>query len=120
MEGPKIQRLYYSAGDVSEIVQIPTHVLRSWEKKFPRLKPSKSKSGRRLFKPHDLNLVMEIKALKGKGYTDEKICNLLKPTGGEEAVKHEVSTKTETARKDYLIFDIYSGLKEILHILDLE
>jgi DNA-binding transcriptional MerR regulator len=45
-------------------------VLRFWETEFPTLKPTKSKSGHRLYRRRDVELVLEIKRLLyGKGFT---------------------------------------------------
>jgi DNA-binding transcriptional MerR regulator len=47
-------------------------VLRYWETEFPMLKPIKSKSGHRLYRRQDLEMVLEIKRLLyDKGYTIE-------------------------------------------------
>lgn len=118
MNDLRIRRLYYSTSDVSEIAKVRPHVLRSWEAKFPNLKPSKSKSGRRLFKPSDLDLVLIIKRLKDEGYTEEKIYNLLKYHGREKLSKVELLHDREKSRKILLFIEIYSCLQEILTILD--
>lgn len=115
MNGLGIRRLYFSTSDVSEIAKVQPHVLRSWESKFPNLNPSKSKSGRRLFKPGDLDLVLIIKKLKDKGYTEEKIRSLLKYHGREKLI---ILHDREKSWKVLLFFEIYSCLKEILKILN--
>jgi DNA-binding transcriptional MerR regulator len=118
MNGLRIRRLYYSTTDVSEIAKVQPHVLRSWESKFPNLNPSKSKSGRRLFRQGDLDLVLIIKKLKDEGYTEEKIRNLIKYHGREKLIKIELLHDREKSGKVILFFEIYSGLKEILKILN--
>jgi DNA-binding transcriptional MerR regulator len=56
-------------GEVSELVGVPTHVLRFWETKFKKITPYKS-NGRRYYKPSDIELIMKIKEmLYEKGYT---------------------------------------------------
>jgi len=99
---------------VSEIVQVPVRLLRIWENKFPYLKPYKSKSGRRLFKPKDLWVVVTIKKLKDAGYTDEKIINLLKHHSIKELVNKDLLANQNKIHNMMLLSEIYKGLNEIL------
>ena len=70
-ESPSIpDRLYFRIGDVAQICGLEAYVLRFWETQFPRLKPSKSKSGQRLYRRSEVELALEIKRLvHGEGYT---------------------------------------------------
>jgi len=63
-------KLYFRIGEVSKLTHTKPYVLRFWETEFPTLKPTKSKSGHRLYRRQDVELVMEIKRLLyGKGFT---------------------------------------------------
>jgi DNA-binding transcriptional MerR regulator len=63
-------RLYFKIGDVARICGLETYVLRFWETQFPQLKPNKSGTGQRLYRRHDVELVLEIKRLThAEGYT---------------------------------------------------
>jgi DNA-binding transcriptional MerR regulator len=53
---------YYTIGEVSEICQLKSHVLRYWEQVFPQLNPNKRR-GRRYYQKQDLVLLLEIKTL---------------------------------------------------------
>ncbi|MCP4648045.1 MAG: MerR family transcriptional regulator [bacterium] len=65
-------RLYYSIGEVSEMLSIKPHTLHYWESAFPSLKPHKNQAGNRCYRPHDLDLVKLIdKLLNGEGYSIE-------------------------------------------------
>ena len=44
-----LDKLYYSIGEVSELLQINASNIRYWEKEFPKLKPKKSTRGNRKF-----------------------------------------------------------------------
>jgi len=57
------QKLYYKIGEVGEITGIPSHVLRFWEKQFPQLAPNKTRSGHRLYKKRDIQVILHIKDL---------------------------------------------------------
>jgi DNA-binding transcriptional MerR regulator len=63
-------KLYFSIGEVSKLTRTKPYVLRFWETEFPMLKPAKSKSGHRLYRRRDVELVLEIRRLLyGKGFT---------------------------------------------------
>jgi DNA-binding transcriptional MerR regulator len=63
-------KLYFRIGEVSNLAQTKPYVLRYWETEFPTLRPEKSKSGHRLYRRKDVEMVMEIKRLLyERGYT---------------------------------------------------
>jgi DNA-binding transcriptional MerR regulator len=63
-------KLYFRIGEVSKLTRIKAYVLRFWETEFPTLKPMKSKSGHRLYRRQDVELVLEIRRLLyGNGFT---------------------------------------------------
>jgi len=65
-------RLYFRIGEVSELTQTKPYVLRYWETEFPTLKPPKSRSGHRLYRRRDVEMVLEIKRLLyERGFTIE-------------------------------------------------
>lgn len=57
------QKLYFSIGEVSKITQLPPYVLRFWEKKFPSLRPQKSRGGHRRYQKKDIELILKLKDL---------------------------------------------------------
>ncbi len=60
---------YFTIGEVAEISNLKSHVLRYWEQVFPQLEPSK-RSGRRYYQKRDVLLVLEIKSLlHDQGFT---------------------------------------------------
>ena len=56
-------KLYFRIGEVSDLVGVKPYVLRYWESEFPDIKPSKSKSGQRLYKRRDVEMLLKIKEL---------------------------------------------------------
>jgi DNA-binding transcriptional MerR regulator len=63
-------KLYFRIGEVSKLTKTKPYVLRFWETEFPTLKPTKSKSGHRLYQRQDVETVLEIKELLyKKGFT---------------------------------------------------
>lgn len=61
---------YKTISEVSEMLDIPAHVLRFWESKFSQLKPMKRSGGRRYYRHEDIALLEMIKSLLyDEGYT---------------------------------------------------
>ncbi len=68
----EIEKLYYSIGEVAELMQVNASLLRYWEKEFDMLKPKKNAKGDRLFTKADIEKIKLIHHLvKEKGYTLE-------------------------------------------------
>jgi DNA-binding transcriptional MerR regulator len=57
------EKLYFRIGEVSELAQLPTYVLRYWESEFAQLKPTKSSTGQRMYRRKDVECVMQIRRL---------------------------------------------------------
>ena len=65
-----IEKLYYTIGEVSEILGVPVSTVRYWDSEFKILKPAKNKKGNRLFTGADLkNLRIIHHLLKEEGMT---------------------------------------------------
>jgi len=54
------EKLYYKIGEVAEILNINTSVLRFWESQFDTLSPSKTRTGQRLYSQRDFDQIKEI------------------------------------------------------------
>ncbi len=66
----KKEKLFYSIGEVADMLGEQTSAVRFWEKEFDILKPKKNKKGNRLFTPKDVeNLKIIHYLLKEKGMT---------------------------------------------------
>ena len=49
--------------EVSQLLDVPPHVLRFWEGKFVSLRPLKRSGGRRYYRPNDIALLRRIRKL---------------------------------------------------------
>ncbi len=64
------KKLFYKIGEACKKLDIQPYVLRYWETEFPFLKPSKSKSGQRVYSEDELKIIGRIKELLyEEGYT---------------------------------------------------
>jgi DNA-binding transcriptional MerR regulator len=69
---------FRTIGEVAGDLDLPTHVLRFWESKFPQLKPLKRGGGRRYYRPEDVQLLRRIRqCLYQDGYTIRGVQKLL-------------------------------------------
>ena len=62
-EATQPDKLYYRIGEVSAITGVPSYVLRFWEGEFPTIKPRRTESGQRLYRPEDVERIRLIKDL---------------------------------------------------------
>jgi len=63
-------KLYFKIGEVSELLGLPSYVLRFWETEFTRIKPKRTPSGQRLYRKKDLVFILKVKhLLYEKGFT---------------------------------------------------
>lgn len=65
-----LEKHYYSIGEVAELFDVATSLIRYWDSEFSTLRPTKSKKGDRKFKKKDveqLNLIYNL--VKDRGFT---------------------------------------------------
>jgi DNA-binding transcriptional MerR regulator len=66
----KVEKLYYSIGEVARMFDVNTSLIRFWEKEFDIIKPKKNKKGNRLFTKKDIdNFHIIYHLVKEKGMT---------------------------------------------------
>ncbi|MBQ6237065.1 MAG: MerR family transcriptional regulator [Bacteroidales bacterium] len=53
-------KLYYSIGEVAEMLGVNTSMLRFWESEFKELRPTKNKRGTRSYTQQDIELLRRI------------------------------------------------------------
>jgi DNA-binding transcriptional MerR regulator len=81
----KSDAAFRTTGEVSEELELPAHVLRFWESKFPEIKPLKRGGGRRYYRPEDVDLLRRIRQfLYHEGYTIRGVQKLLREGGPRE------------------------------------
>lgn len=74
-----MKKLYYSIGEVSKITGVKPHILRYWESLFNELSPSKNKSGKRVYKEQDIQVIIRLRELIQKNkYSTDGAKNVLK------------------------------------------
>lgn len=73
---------FRTISEVADELDLPQHVLRFWETRFPQIKPLKRAGGRRFYRPHDIEILRGIRRLLyGEGYTIKGVQRILKEQG---------------------------------------
>ena len=94
--GGKSPGAFRTISEVSNDLEVPPHVLRFWETKFPQIKPLKRGGGRRYYRPEDVSLLRQIRQLlHNDGYTIKGVQRLLK----EGALKNTDQSGVVTANE---------------------
>lgn len=66
----KIEKVFYSIGEVAEMFQVKPSLIRFWEKEFDVIKPKKNKKGNRFFTKEDIdNFHLIYHLVKERGLT---------------------------------------------------
>ena len=68
----KIEKLFYTIGEVAEMFDVNTSLIRYWEREFDIIKPQRNKKGNRLFTKTDVeNFYIIYHLVKERGLTLE-------------------------------------------------
>jgi DNA-binding transcriptional MerR regulator len=99
----KVEKLYYSIGEVAEMFQVKPSLIRFWEKEFDIIKPKKNKKGNRFFTVQDIdNFRLIFHLVKEKGLTLQGARKKLKENKEDTTNNFEV-IKTLTEIKSLLL-----------------
>jgi DNA-binding transcriptional MerR regulator len=60
---PIPDKLFFRIGEVADLTGVPPYVLRYWESEFKLLRPRKNHAGQRVYRKHEVQLVLRIKTL---------------------------------------------------------
>jgi DNA-binding transcriptional MerR regulator len=73
---------FRTISEVADDLDVPQHVLRFWESRFPQIRPMKRGGGRRYYRPDDIDLLRGIRhLLYGQGYTIRGVQRILREQG---------------------------------------
>ena len=92
---------FRTISEVSSEINIPAHVLRFWESKFPNINPLKRSGNRRYYRPEDVKLIIKIKTLLyDNGYTVKGVQKLLKENDNKNNDINNIKEKLSSILKD--------------------
>lgn len=103
---------YFTIGEVAELCDVKSHVLRYWEQEFPQLKPVKRRGNRRYYQRHDVMLIRQIRSLLyGEGFTIGGARQKL------ERLERENKKDNITEQSQYIIRQTLIELEELLNCI---
>lgn len=104
-----IEKLYYSIGEVAEMLNVPVSTVRFWENEFDVLKPMKNKKGNRMFTPDDIkNLKIIHRLLKEEGMTMQGAKKKLTGRWEETEYKYEITNSLQKIKE--LLIDLRDNI----------
>ncbi len=114
------RKLFYKIGEVCQLTDTQPYVLRFWESEFPQLAPTKSRSGQRLYRKKDIDLVLSIKQLlHDEGYTIAGARKKLGMNDGRRTLEDLLDRPDQRlpSAQAATLRSITSDLKDIMHIM---
>ena len=95
---------YRTIREVADSMDLPQHVLRFWETRFPQIRPLKRAGGRRYYRPEDIERLRLIRRLLyDEGYTIKGVQKLFKEQGVQAlSIAGEPAAAAEVAKGDRL------------------
>lgn len=109
------EKLFYSMGELAEMFDVKTSLIRHWESQFSILKPKRNKKGNRLFSPQDVeNLKVIYHLVKERGMTLEGAKKAMKRRaagGPDDEMKREAELMTRLRHIRALLVEVREDLK---------
>ena len=104
IQSKELTKLYYSIGEVAELFDVNTSLIRFWEKEFSAIKPKKNNKGNRLFTVKDIVTIDRIYELvKEDGHTlDGARKSLKERKASKSVVNPETLTPSEQDFQDVI------------------
>ena len=102
-------------GEVAEMFDVKTSLIRHWESQFSVLKPKRNKKGNRLFSPQDVeNLKVIYHLVKERGMTLDGAKKAMKRRaagGADDPIKREAELMTRLRHIRALLVEVREDLK---------
>ena len=106
---PKIEKVYYSIGEVADMFQVNPSLIRYWESQFEIIRPKKSTGGKRHYTLKDIEQIHLVYHLvKEKGMTLTGAQQKIRDNRTDTDHDHEIVKKLQQIR------DLLSGMYEEL------
>ena len=106
---------FYSIGEVCALTELKPHVLRYWESQFRFLNPAKNRSGNRVYKGREVELIMLVKHLL---YTEKFTIDGARQRIDQYRRTGELRASARRAFEAEAVQDLRIGLEEVMAILD--
>ena len=89
---------FRTISEVADELDVPKHVLRFWEGRFPQIRPMKRGGGRRYYRPEDMAMLRGIcHLLHAEGYTIKGVQKILREQGVDTVKRAGADESATTA-----------------------
>ncbi|MEP6573220.1 MAG: MerR family transcriptional regulator [Gemmatimonadota bacterium] len=106
---------FFSIGEVCALTDLKPHVLRYWESQFRFLNPAKNRSGNRVYKSREVELIMLVKHLL---YTEKFTIDGARQRIDQYRRTGELRGAARRAMATETVAELHAALEEILAVLD--
>jgi len=107
----KVEKLFYTIGEVAEMFNVNTSLIRFWESEFDIIKPKKNKKGNRLFTKEDIdNFHIIYHLVKERGMTLRGAQKKLKENRDDTVNNLEVINSLNNIKK--MLLDIKEEMND--------
>jgi DNA-binding transcriptional MerR regulator len=106
---------FYSIGEVCALTDLKPHVLRYWESQFRFLHPAKNRSGNRVYKSREVELIMLVKHLL---YTEKFTIEGARQRVDQYRRSGELRPSARRAVETELITELRTAVDAVLAVLD--
>jgi DNA-binding transcriptional MerR regulator len=106
---------FFSIGEVCALTELKPHVLRYWESQFRFLSPAKNRSGNRVYKAREVELIMLVKHLL---YTEKFTIEGARMRLDQYRRTGDLKTTGKQAMRYEIVRDVQRALDEVLAVLD--
>jgi len=97
----KLEKLYYSIGEVADMLGVSKSLIRYWENEFDFLNPKKNKKGDRRFTKENIQqLLIIFELVKERGFTLDGAKQEIKTTRKRLLTKQDVTRRLQHIRNE--------------------
>ena len=112
---PRPVQEFYSIGEVCTLTDLKPHVLRYWESQFRFLNPAKNRSGNRVYKGREVELIMLVKHLL---YTEKFTIDGARQRVDQYRRTGELRASARQAFQAEMAQELRANLEDVVRILE--
>ena len=106
-----VEKLFYSMGEVAELFDVNSSLLRYWEMQFNALDPKRNGKGDRVYTPEDIKVIKQIYHLvKERGLTLGGARKVLKSSMKEHVLERDVELLERLQRVRAMLMEVREEL----------
>jgi DNA-binding transcriptional MerR regulator len=106
---------FYSIGEVCALTDLKPHVLRYWESQFRFLNPAKNRSGNRVYKSREVELIMLVKHLL---YSEKFTIDGARQRIDQYRRTGELKASARKAFESELAAEVRATIEDVMKVLD--